>query len=222
MQIKQIPELVFEHQNMFLPYLSGDLTTKDYSDIFLGTFFYVKKRLPQYAASIQGLFSESEASSSSNLEDDDTQLSEYQRARIGGWLRGGSAMKLLECPVSKLLPKTCPDRCGIPGCFGAPPRPEPTEMSSEGISWKADVRKNHKDETSWVRMHLIMLGFAYAMASHFLRVGHSKADECTEVVLTPIDYYARYGSGDKMCQLMIPDPRLLSWVQTMAKIFSLS
>ncbi|CAG8961503.1 hypothetical protein HYFRA_00013854 [Hymenoscyphus fraxineus] len=216
-QIRHIPELVFEHQNMFLPRL-GSLSNKECSDIFLDTFFYVKRRLPHYTSPINGLWSDDEYSTT-NTVDNDCRLSEYQQSKINDWVRGDAAIKLLAHPVSNWIPETCPNNCGALRCCRDPPKLVPTETSTEGLAWKAHVRELHDDETPWVKMHLIMLGFAYAMAIQFLRTGHTKADEDTEVVLTPIDYYERF---ENSCQLLIPDPRLRSWVETMARILELS
>jgi len=79
-QIRQIPQLVFEHQNMFLPRLGDKLTTAECSNIFLETFHHIKAQLPYYARNIEGLCSEDTLSSGN--QDDDKKLSVYQDTRL--------------------------------------------------------------------------------------------------------------------------------------------
>ena len=218
--IKHIPELVFEQQNMLLPRRMGNLTSTECSEMLLDTFHYIKGQLPYYARDIEGLHSDDEPLSS-RKRDNDKELTTYQRTRLEYWLYGSHAARLLTGPITKSIPETCPDNCNIEKFCRQPPQLDVSEMSVPALEWKAGVREKHRDEKPWVTMHLVMLGFAYAVASQFLRAGeHAEVDEDTEFVLTPINFYERYTNTESCC-LLISDARLLSWVQPMAEAIDL-
>jgi hypothetical protein len=225
--IRNIPSLVFEQYGFFAQQDTDHLSLDELQAIFKGTFYYIQSKLPEYrhVQKFATSPSDPDLSRPQTPEYDDRELSEYQQLKLQDWLPGSQAMKLLAGPILDNIPSECPDTCGKSPCYYPPPQLDTTEMTTAAHAWKEDVRSLHKNETPWIKMHMIMLAFAYAVACQFLRVnGDERASYDTEVILTPIEFYEttpldrRVWSGSR---LLIPDPNTLLWVRTMAEAIGL-
>ena len=147
-------------------------------------------------------------------------ISTYQRAMMNDWLTGHVAERLLSRPLQDYLNEECPDQCGRSPCHYTAPYLRTNAQSSEADEWKKHIRQTHRDFTPWIKMHIIMLAFAYAVACQYLRSPTgAPADLDTEVILTSIPFFNTYNWADKL--ILIPDGNLRYWVYVMASTIGL-
>jgi hypothetical protein len=228
-RIRNIPSLVFEQYGLFGENDSSHLNMNELEAIFQSTFNYVSSKLPEYQCIQKFARTHSDVELRIETrcpEHEDKELSSYQMCRFEDWQLDRRILDLLAVPIRDNIPESCPDNCGPSKCNRPPPELEwngtSTAQSSAAHAWKDEVRSNHSDETPWIRMHMIMLGFAYATICQFLRVDGGKiANHDTEVILSPISFYETV-SPDEISwgksRLLIPDGNTLEWVRTLSDV----
>ena len=211
--IKSIPDLVFDQYCYFQVECDG-LNEIDLVSIFNATFEHITEQL-QSLACIQEI-KEAEAKGLKTALAASGSISTYQRAMMNDWLTGPMAERLLSRPLQDFLYEECPDQCGRSPCHYTAPYLEGTNAhNNESNEWKSYIRQTHTDFTPWIKMHIIMLAFAYAVACQYLRSPTgAPADLNTEVILTSIPFFNTSNWADML--ILIPNGDLRYWVYVMA------
>ena len=118
------------------------------------------------------------------------------------------------------IPEGCPDNCGKVRCCYPVPFDVSNGHSEEADRWKLELRRDHQLMSPWIKMHIIMLAFAYAVACQFVIADDGKrAGLDTEVLWTPIRFFDNKEDWEKV-RVAVPDGDLKTWVRTMSDALS--
>ncbi|MCJ1369930.1 hypothetical protein MMC20_001142 [Loxospora ochrophaea] len=140
-------------------------------------------------------------------------LSKYQSCKLQDWVTDNRIRDLLAKPIAAYLPVSCPDSCGKSKC---------QDSVKEGETWNDGIRARHEDMGPWIKMHMIMIAFAYAVACQFLKVGDGQSVSIdNEIVWQSIPFFPGVSGWRGSC-LINPDLRVRFWVLAMVTALGIS
>ena len=214
--IGTLPIVLFDN---FKCYDSPDLDLNVLNEIFLSTFDDVKNKLLnyRYLRALAGLGDEIDEAQGSQRVVLESQLTTYQQQKIEDWVDHPGIAQLLQNSISSYIPSQCPDNCGKKRCYYAVvPFEDTGGHSEESMRWRQELRKDHIVMSPWIKMHVIMLAFAYAVACNFIITENNKrADLDTQVSWKPIQFFDDQMDWTKV-RIVIPDGDLRIWVRTLS------
>ena len=215
--IETFPIVLFDN---FKYYNSPDLNSNVLKENFLSIFEEVKNKLLNdtylRALGISGQeIHEVEGPQRVVLE---SELNTYQQQKIEDWVDHPSIAQLLQNNIGiylEYIPEQSPDNCGKGRCYFPVPFQDKLVNSYECTCWKQELRKNHVLMSPWIKMHVIMLAFAYAVACNLvITEGNKRANLDTQVSWKPIKFFDDLGDWTNV-RVVIPDGNLKTWVRTM-------
>ena len=218
--IGTIPIIAFDY---FRYYDCPDLDPTILHEVFHDAFNEIKEQLPQYPY-LRSLADLQEISNQQEFHRENMvvrlEMTEYQKRKLEDWVEHPGFAQLLQKTVSKHVPEECPDHCGKVKCHYLVPFQDSDGNSEEARRFSVELRKDHKDMSPWIKMHVIMIAFAYSVACQFIIADDGqRAGPDTEVIWTPIKFFENRDDWESV-RLVIPDGDLKTWVRTLSDALS--
>ena len=236
--IGTIPYVTFEHYALYKP---SDGTEKPSLESLAEIFYFTFEHVQRYSVSFStfdSLISKGDNKpNSGNLgnpfDSPAGGLTAYQKYKLQDWIEDTRVSDLLAKPIAKYLATDCPDRCGRSPCLYSPPFLPPEGSDNRPIreAMECEIQNRHRDMRPWMIMHIIMLSFAYAIASQILRLEDGcRANLNTEIIWRPIRFMdnvsespnVRHTSSTPKLNTIIPDGNTVFWALAMSSLLGAS